>query len=1145
MGSYDINILSVEKAAQSFEEMGSYDLMNILPKIARKCKVNIETMNSFYDMYFDYVIPPNIDNIKEILLNYILQDKKMIPYIVLDLESKGTEPWAYYIPKDRPKDTIRLTLLERTKVIVDKGSKTLPLIMPRGQVIDIKSINLIDTKLVKSMYLTLKYYNDKREFTSSYKPYCNERITHSLEEKKYLIPIEFDIDTQEFISMVNNIYKIYPSIFYSKYQFMTITLLNNIILDFLKSLTIDDLNTNFITEIKKQRQTIIDTIGNQNSKANEIIKDYIIKDLIRMNDNKIYSQFLSEINIISYNDIFNKMDRKQIEYIMNKYSLLQMFKESMRLNICPHLQLIRKFRQERNINMRMKLYTEIKDGFISNVSETQKFHTCRRCKFNIICPHITTTWEMVMNNISEIEIREKLDSYRNKNDKSQYQDFCKICNEVLFDANYEEIQSETYRILYKDIFNYLWSQTLNIFATLKITPKINIFDFSSNVVYGILPIITRSKIPEINNEMNRYIEVDELNVKFKCYILLYIYAYILNMIRVSLDNPSMGYINIKLEEPIKGNNISNYANAMIERFTTIHRSLFNQLVAVDVGEMLITIYTELAKSNSVFSMKRSNNLEAAIFNEIIKNTIFNYSFNIALITDYINIDDSSNINIEEYESIVEKILGMKISAIARGTEINNYLKVYQPNYNISVVEKYKNIIKRNKIPLEEISNILKGRSIYSFQVYMDRYKSIANNKYNINDDKELKNLLEGEKKIKYIANIYYKVITSILNSTKKWKRRKYTNDLNLTAIFAEDGEPYKWNIIVYEDGTEITSGTGDLQKFKKIVNYKDETTGILKTDTYKNNLEKTKDSYKKKLKKLVFFNFYKIKCPETGIHDFKDLICTKCNLKENSTDNDYFKKYYDTFIKENNESDQNITEIFQESLITKPKTKAKWISNERSIIEVAQLVNQSRNVIESIGAMENRTLNDIKSNTNRPPLPNSLYDSQIMLSLSHYYWIVRKYNRIKYGRIDDPELEEFFKKNGVNLIDAVNHRREMPADLFVNYNNIISSVFDNNSIKYSKKYQCLLQMICDLIISISKINAYFKKIAKALMDYIIKMEILTSLGSDNFDRSLFRKVDTNIIDPQENTDFDLDLDDTKIDAEGMLSYEDVDIVNNT
>ena len=44
---------------------------------------------------------------------------------------------------------------------------------------------------------------------------------------------------------------------------------------------------------------------------------------------------------------------------MNKYLSLQKFKEAMRLNTCPHLQIIRKFRQERNINMRMKFYISL------------------------------------------------------------------------------------------------------------------------------------------------------------------------------------------------------------------------------------------------------------------------------------------------------------------------------------------------------------------------------------------------------------------------------------------------------------------------------------------------------------------------------------------------------------------------------------------------------------------------------------------------------------------------------------------------------------------------------------------------------------------------------------------------------------------
>ena len=61
-----------------------------------------------------------------------------------------------------------------------------------------------------------------------------------------------------------------------------------------------------------------------------------------------------------------------------------------------------------------------------------------------------------------------------------------------------------------------------------------------------------------------------------------------------------------------------------------------------------------------------------------------------------------------------------------------------------------------------------------------------------------------------------------MKSTTGWRQRQYSNDLTLTAILNENGDPYNWNILVYKDGSEIKSGTGNLQNYKQLVNYKDE-----------------------------------------------------------------------------------------------------------------------------------------------------------------------------------------------------------------------------------------------------------------------------------------------------------------------------------
>ena len=1148
--SVEINVISVETDYVDIIKLTDYERLITLIKIAKVCKIPTESMLAFYDMLYEYKPPPNISSVKEILLNYILQDSHYVPYIILDIHSKAKQPWEYYVPKDPPKNTIRLTLLYRKKVMVDNGITILPLIMPKGQVIDIKNINQKNLNLIKSMFLSVIFHNSQHTHFSITK-------LHTFPEYSLDIhPVHFDKTIEDFISLISDVTNIYPKIFYSPYQFVAINAFNNISNNLIEFLgTQNEISASFIHDLKSKKDYILRSIVNSKNKAKEVIKDYIIKDNIRIYFINTYNKYRSVINTIDYMFVLNNMKNEDKNYVLNEYNRLIEFKTSTRANKCPHLELVKNFRHKQNIIDKKYFYEKL-EQFIANPEEEKKWHTCRRCKFNIICPHIRISWQMIFKNEPALDIRHRLDWYRGKYDKSQYQDFCKICHELLFDANYEEIEGETYKIIYKAVFKYLWSQVLNLFPSLNFSPKVNIFDFGSIVVYGILPLITRSKNPEVINQMNRYLESSEehLDIELKGYIILYVYAYILNMIRFNNSNPEHKNVQITFNDESKGTNISNYADVVIKRLVTMHRSTFAQLTTINLGETLITIYTELAKSDSIFTLKRVNNLELIIFDEIIYTTIFNYSFNIATLTDYIDVTILTDTDLVQYEKMVQNILGMNISDIAKGTKSNNYLKVYQPNYNDPSTNLYLDIMKTDKITLEDITKMGRGRTIYSFKVYMERFEKVSKETYIVDDDTLLNAILAMEKKIKAKAFIFYRFITSILQATIGWKERIYTDDNKLTAVLNEKGQYYKWDILVYNDGTEILKGTGEgIKSYLQIVNYKDVETGILKTETHKNNLEQTIKSYAMINRKKIFFHFYMVKCPKKGIHDWDKIqqkfICSKCKLVEGEKTEDYYKKYYSCYIIENKEATENRESIFTEVILSNKKEikNITWTYNERSIIELSNMINQPRFVLESIGAMEGRTVKEVQNNIKRPDLPDSFYDPQLMLALSHYYWIVRHYNRTKYSQLNtDLLLEHLFKKENITSNDIIGVKKDMPEDLFDNYNNIILYLFKNDSISYSDKYKGIIQMISELILSIHGINIVLSKIAKGFIGYIIKNEFYTTLSNGNFDRSLFRKIDSNIIGPVENDNFDIDnLDDSKIDAEGILDYEDVDIIHNT
>ena len=135
-----INVISVQQSLQDLSDVRDIDRYELLLEIAKETKFDKETVLAFDCMYDDYHRAPNVNSFADILLNYVLKDKKYIPTVKLDLAAKANDPWKYYIPKDVPQGTMRAVLPEHRKIIIE-GTKPITLIAPQGQIVDILNIN--------------------------------------------------------------------------------------------------------------------------------------------------------------------------------------------------------------------------------------------------------------------------------------------------------------------------------------------------------------------------------------------------------------------------------------------------------------------------------------------------------------------------------------------------------------------------------------------------------------------------------------------------------------------------------------------------------------------------------------------------------------------------------------------------------------------------------------------------------------------------------------------------------------------------------------------------------------------------------------------------------------------------------------------
>ena len=1127
----NIRIINVEKGYKDLITIDDYDLRELLTELSEGCNLKLSEMLSFADSIYNYKIPPKIDSFKENVINYILTDQKMIPHIQLDLITKGNKPWEYYVPKSEPKNSLRIRLTSRKKVSFTYLDQKVFLIMPEREIIDILKINSIDISDYKSLYLTTKYYKDQNN-SALEKDKKYDKVVVSYENK--MIPVELDYNYQVFVSDINSVYKNkYSNIFYSEKQFIAdtdISLFQGLI-DFVYNKEIDPyLLSKLKNDYIDKEQTYINNINrykaeNKNASIKYLIKKYF-PDTYNMNPRNNYLQMFRQIN-----------DKNQ-KLILKEYDAIMEYKKMSKNNNCIHKVLVRDMRNARTVKEKKYKYKDIL-SLIANPNEKNKMHTCKKCSFNIICPHITETIKIIFNNGSQDDYDRALEKYKNPIIVSEFESFCKICNEKLYDFNFEEIREETYNITFKEIFKYIWSQGINIFSNLKVTPKINVFDFCSFMIYNILPIMTKSKVIIVSEEINNFLKTNELTVSMKGIIIMYIYGFILNMIRVNITNPDKTYVRVRFSDMEKEKDISKYADEIVKKFQTIHRSVFNQLTNTDIGQNLIDIYIELASSNISFSIKRINSLETIIFNEIIQDTIFNYSLYISTLTNFIDIPRDEIISITDYENIIEKILGTTVTSLANNPKKNTYLNVYQPDYeNEKSVQIYNTIMKKEKLNFSDLKQIQRGRSIISFKYYM---KIISNVDKNIN----IEELKQNEEKINDVLILNKILYQMELRATKMWKRSLKTR--MLSCVYNEEGKLHNFDTYIFKDGSESLIGIKTTTPNRLIIDFKDSKTGIKRSEACNLNLKKVEENFLINSKENIFYNFYLIKCPETGIHDFKNGIsCSKCNLTKGVRDKKYYEKYYKVFIEENKIIDNIDKFKVKDSILNRetPKEFTKWSQNSKSIVEISLISNIEKSAINSIGAMEGRTVKEVKSNVKRPPLPNNKYEPQIVISLSHFYNSIGFYNNLIYGTIENEKFLKYLKNENIKVTDISNVKNKLPKDLFVKKIKFINKFYDSYNISYNKVYECIIQTLCDFIMDIYSIdNKYIKHIAIFIIKNIMETEFQTCLSEGNYEKTLFKNATNDYIGSiGDDITFDAEVNDENFDAENKdMNYTDIDL----
>lgn len=763
----------------------------------------------------------------------------------------------------------------------------------------------------------------------------------------------------------------------------------------------------------------------QQLKMNNIIISLNRKNMIENLKQKNYQRFYEQLKNEKYGS--TKISTKQKEHLEAEAKKWLDYHLAMMKNRCSHVQVLSQLRRQKSIHDREKSFNNL-SKFVSNVT-TNKMITCNNCGFEIMCPH------------EYLLLRNRVKGF--KDDMKIIQDFaarvkstdivCRICSGRLKKITITDIDvNDTYYQQIEEddtIAQQLYSDIMSARDFIEFIYPINHNEYMNEAIKVLKPLVQQE---DAKLNRNTVLTIEQVRDARRIYISIVAYTYVFLAI-------------------VKG---------------------FAKFVKNDKSIKFLSKTESLTKVTDAKEVLR-------ILREIILST---RSANYARTINVANYSDKDLI--PALVNTYKKISGEKI--IKKPSRQEKYERKLRSLMNDPIFQ-YISRVHGSVWKLEEwVKKIpqLSGNSLYA-KTYNTFIKLIDPN---YDASKELAELREID-----ISKIRYR---EFLKLPFAKSGRFELIPTKLSSLFNESGNPHNFNVLILDDGTELVKKNRKYYKNGQyvrltgkinVVDKKDSTTGIIKSQT--NKLDENKIDEIIKTKTLIdnFYEFFKNRCPVDNLHEFNnDNICNKCGMNVNKKDEEIYKKYkhkYDEFIA----IDSNVTfEHIKTPPIPVSATDFKTaIDNaDSNVYKVAKLFSVQPTQITYIGQYEGRELDKIKNGEYDPavivgkyhPILSTL-ENYILLTIRSYY-TMKNYNRMR-------SLKRFDQL--VTNIDKalLGHLPEL-------------TLFDNG--KYARMvlsgedlYKYYLGILCEIIlfiynIDIDSLSQFVKPFATFLFSEILAAE---------------------------------------------------------
>ena len=1135
-----ITVVSTERPIKDIYSYTREEFYNVLTGIYESGGLEYEEVESFISLYdkCHSSVRPSIHDMPEILVRYILTKSYITPVVDINNTDDGI-PWLWWMPKNVPSGALRLQLDSRKEALV--RHREYKIFIPSGVFVDIhefvhKGMNIP----ISGVTYLFNYVISREEYKSSYSKLLRDIMSSSYDvnsvndmsgvsgkdESKDVKDKSIRIKKSELtlLKMMHitnsrcitneNLYSVLRQLF-SDMQLLELKL------DMDVEQYIDDINRR--VEIGKH-------IKDQKTHAYEesIRYNFILKEIGKLfpnNTKALYSRTAHEA--LGY------LNDSEKAVILTAYDEYLQYCKMVEENKCPHITLISKLNYTRSIFIKIKILDELltmssenQDGNSSsnkksNSTPDDDYYKCSVCGFNLICPHVVDKCRLEATGLGVDDINKKMDKYGDviSSDKEVLSKVCKICGEELFKYDNDVIMEENYKTMFYDINKYMWSSCMNIYGTLIIYPMMDPYLFASHLVRVLMPIIINTSIPSVKTAVQLYNKTNELSPGLQVYIILYIYGFILSMIKHYQSSPEKGnkFTSVSLKEKGKTTSISNITESIILRFGNIHSYVYSYTEGIDLVNELLNIFVEVNSSPIHKYIEIPYSKELVTMNNIRFNTTYRYALSIARL--FVTIPLS-------YRDEVDLILGKSIEEL------------------ISVIKSDDGAIKIADTiwtpPLDNNGKEFSDYHKYLIESYIAYIQYIKTGEYNFKDLDKLKALSTLYDKRMFIINGSF---VSCLNTfAGKYKQSVWHNPVykKWTLAIDENGLPHVWKILIDDKGNEITIGEKSdnskvVQSVINVVDHRCTICGVKKSEISSINEELSKTNYSLRMNVFFLLKMYKIECPEGGFHEFVEGVCKNCSIESDvlhgvkeddqalliwatkyrnrrSNKNAKRKNNNDNGNDNGSDNGRDDVENDKDSIFADVtgEIEDNWTYNAAIVLEAAKIGLVSVHFFESLGAMIGVPFNDIMNGNNRRDWPTHVTNLQINVVKSYIIDICTYYNNLR----DVNNIIDVYEYDVRKLLlDMKYPDTQWPSlkklpDITLQYINMCNIAIKSTKLMPRDVYLYLVQLLAKLILDLPKqsnseiIKAILIKFQEDMCKYVVFKES-TTCKAGSFDPAIF------------------------------------------